>query len=225
MLNARVHFKCLLSFIGVMLLLTLSGSPANAQMGGGGMGRGMSGMMLISGGRPYRADGTMLQMTDAIYVAQTYMNSIHMSMSGLLLDEIEEWEFNYYVVVKEPSPSTHKAFQLVIDKWTGLVMPEPGPNMMWNTKYCKMMGGACGGFGGSTVTPSAAIIAGNNFLHQRFGRNLMVVTPPDLFYGYYTFDVKDVKTGAKYGMLSVEETSGQVWYHTWHGKFIQGREL
>lgn len=223
MLSTRVHFRSLLT-LGAIFLLTIYAPPAHAQMGGG-MGRGMSGMMLISGGRPYRADGTMLQMTDAIYLAQNYMQSAR--FMNLAIEEIEEWEFNYYVVVKEPTPSTHKAFQLVIDKWTGLVMPEPGPNMMWNTKYCGMMGGTCGGFGGSTVTVAAATIAANTFLQQRLGRNrnLAVITPPDLFYGYYAFDVKDVRTGAKYGMLSVNGASGQVWYHTWHGKFIQGREF
>jgi hypothetical protein len=27
------------------------------------------------------------------------------------------------------------------------------------------------------------------------------------------------------GMLSVNGSGGQVWFHTWHGRFIQGRDL
>ena len=44
----------------------------------------------------------------------------------------------------------------------------------------------------------------------------------DEFYGYYTFDVK--KGGAVLGMLSVNAFSGQVWYHAWHGGFIDMQE-
>ena len=38
------------------------------------------------------------------------------------------------------------------------------------------------------------------------------------YYGYYT--VMTTKDGEHYGMLSVDGTSGDVWYHTWHGTFI-----
>ena len=36
------------------------------------------------------------------------------------------------------------AFELLIDRHSGAVYPEPGPNMMWNTKYGHM-GGMMGG--------------------------------------------------------------------------------
>jgi hypothetical protein len=41
----------------------------------------------------------------------------------------------------------------------------------------------------------------------------------DAFYGYYTIEV--IKDGKVYGMLSVNGFTGQVFYHTWHGKFIE----
>ncbi len=40
----------------------------------------------------------------------------------------------------------------------------------------------------------------------------------DTFYGYYT--IHTLKDGQIEGMLSVHGTTGQVWYHTWHGPFI-----
>jgi hypothetical protein len=46
---------------------------------------------------------------------------------------------------------------------------------------------------------------------------------PDTFYGYYTIHV--LRDGKVYGMLSVNGYTGQVWYHTWHGAFIQMKEL
>src|SRR5262245_38018608 len=72
-----------------------------AQMGGGGMGggmggsqannmgNGMGGVMLVSGDKVYRPDGTLLRISDAISIATQYLNSI--PSSGLMLDEIEEW--------------------------------------------------------------------------------------------------------------------------------------
>ena len=208
--------------ISCLILLTLLPSFAWAQMGGPNMTRGMSGIMLLSGGKPYRADGKLLQMDDAIAIAQQYLSN-HRT-SSIALDEIEEWEYNYYVVVKEISPSNYKAFQLVIDKWSGSVQYEPGPNMMWNTKYCysNMMG--CGFQNPQRITAAQATQLANTFLTQHFPGQV-VIGAGDLFYGFYTFDVKKAKKAMKMGMLSVNWNTGQVWYHTWHGRFIRGREL
>jgi hypothetical protein len=43
------------------------------------------------------------------------------------------------------------------------------------------------------------------------------------FYGYYIIEV--LNAGNQYGMLSVNGYTGQVWYHNWHGTFIQQIEL
>jgi len=43
------------------------------------------------------------------------------------------------------------------------------------------------------------------------------------FYGYYTIDFQ--KDGKIVGMLSVNGYSGEVWYHSWHGAFVQEVEL
>jgi hypothetical protein len=45
----------------------------------------------------------------------------------------------------------------------------------------------------------------------------------DTFPGYYTLDV--TRDGKVVGMLSVNAYRGQVWYHGWHGTFIQEKEL
>lgn len=194
------------------------------------LGNGMGAMMLLSGGQPFHPDGKMLSITDAITMARQYLST--RKETDLALDEIEEYEYNFYVVVKE-TDSDNKAFQLIIDKWTGIVMPEPGPNMMWNAKYAgggmsrSEMIGTSHSSGAMTVSPETAASSANSFLTARFApaRRLAVVMPPDTFYGYYNFDVNDVATGQEYGMLSVNGATGQVWYHTWHGNFIQGQEI
>jgi hypothetical protein len=45
----------------------------------------------------------------------------------------------------------------------------------------------------------------------------------DRFYGYYTVEV--LKDNQIYSMLSVNGYTGQVWYHFWHGPFIEMKEL
>jgi hypothetical protein len=40
----------------------------------------------------------------------------------------------------------------------------------------------------------------------------------DAFYGYYTLHV--LTDGKMTGVLSVNGYTGQVWYHTWHGAFV-----
>ena len=62
----------------------------------------------------------------------------------LTLTEVMEFENNFYVEVKEQSTGIH-AFELLVDRYTGVVSPEPGPNMMWNTRYGHM-GGMMGGW-------------------------------------------------------------------------------
>ena len=44
----------------------------------------------------------------------------------------------------------------------------------------------------------------------------------DPFYGYYTLHT--LNDGEIEGMLSVNGTTGQVWYHSWHGDFLDMTE-
>ena len=40
----------------------------------------------------------------------------------------------------------------------------------------------------------------------------------DAFYGYYTLHT--LNDGEIEGMLSVHGSTGEVWYHSWHGGFV-----
>ena len=84
-----------------------------------------------------------------------------------------------------------------------------------------------GGF--STRQPSADMpISADQALEyaQRYldanAPGIEVADEADGFYGYYTIHV--LRDGQIYGMLSVNGYSGQVWYHNWHGDFIDMRE-
>jgi hypothetical protein len=89
-------------------------------------------------------------------------------------------------------------------------------------------GGMMGRVGGSpSWTPSSGTVAGpvsvsaaqtlaNRWLAKQGGGQ--TASEPDSLPGYFTFHV--VKDGKITGMLSVNERTGAVWYHWWHGRFI-----
>ena len=119
-----------------------------------------------------------------------------------------------------------------MDPASKVVFPEYGPNMMWNLKYGHMgrLGGMMGGMMGRSqnnsnlvdatmsVTPQEALQAAQNYLDQEFP-GYKTAEDADPFYGYYTIDI--LKDGQITGMLSVHGFSGEVFYHSWHGTFIE----
>ena len=150
-----------------------------------------------------------------------------------------EFTNNFYGEIKEKSTGVH-VFELLVNKYTGVVFPEPGPNMMWNVKYGHMGGGMMGYgmMGGSgrqadkrferqaakgkmNVTPQEALREAQAFLDARIP-GVDSDDKVDTFYGYYT--IHTLKGGKIHGMLSVNGYTGQVWYHSWHGKFVQKTE-
>ena len=185
-------------------------------MGGGGMMGGQGGMM--GGWGNTNQSGQPINLDQAAEAARGYLSAY--GGRGLKLAEIMEFAWNYYAEVEEEATGIH-AMELLVDKSSGRVYPEQGPNMMWNTKY-SMMAGMMGGAyqGGATaampVTPEQAKSLAQQFLENNM-RGL-TVAEADPFYGYYTLHT--MKNGQLEGMLSVNGYSGAVWYHTWHGTFI-----
>jgi hypothetical protein len=143
----------------------------------------------------------------------------------LVADEVIEFSDNYYASIREKGTGIG-AFEILIDRATGNVIREPGPDMMWNAKYSPMGGGMLGGFGASssrpmTVTAQQAEDAAQRWLDaNRAGASAKAA---DSFYGFYTVDFE--RTGQLVGMVSVNGYTGQVWYHSWHGTFVQLKDL
>ncbi len=140
----------------------------------------------------------------------------------LKVAEIEEYVNNFYVRVQERDSGIN-AFELLVDRTSGAVMREPGPDMMWNTKY-GMMDGMMGFPRGSTADMPVSADNATEYAQRWLDTNIRGAKAgdPDTFYGYYTMDI--LENGSTYGMLSVNGYSGDVWYHTWHGQFIAGME-
>jgi hypothetical protein len=175
---------------------------------------------LFSGG------GQNIGMDRAVTIAQDVAGSY--SGGGLAVDEVIEFSNNYYAAIREKSTGVG-AFEILIDKSSGNVMQEP-PSMMWNTRYGMMpggmMGGMMGGAGFGNSGPTNVTSDQARQIAQRWldaNQQGDTANAPDAFYGYFTVDFQS--GGKLAGMLSINGYSGQVWYHTWHGSFIQVKDF
>ena len=194
----------------------------------------------MMGGRPGMMGGRLTaqvkplpSLDDARQAFQQYIDAT--SNPDLALDEVMEFRWNYYASVKEQSTGTG-AFELLADPRTGAVFPEMGPSMMWNTRYSPMTalgGGIIGSFGGFAQamngtwgpTPPGAAQGVSADGATRYAQQWLdqyqpgsTTEAPDAFPGYYTLDITE--DGLITGMLSVNAYTGRVWYHTWHGAFV-----
>jgi hypothetical protein len=225
-----------------LALATVSATAAQMQPtpGSGGM-MGGNGLGQSTGMRGYGyGQGTQLSTPlDSLDAAKQAFTG-YIDRTGnqdLVLDEVMQFQWNYYAIVKERS-SSNGAFELLADPHTGFVFPEMGPNMMWNTRYSPMAtlgGGMMGGMGGfapggmmsgtwgptapttqPTVTTDQATQIAQHWLDQY--QTGSTPEAPDIFPGYYTLHI--TTDGRISGMLSVNAYTGQVWFHTWHGTFV-----
>jgi hypothetical protein len=77
--------------------------------------------------------------------------------------------------------------------------------------------GAVPGSGSGRVTSVAAVAVANRWLAERRPAET-AESDGRAFPGYYTLDT--TRAGKTYGMLSVNASTGAVWYHGWHGAFL-----
>jgi hypothetical protein len=200
--------------------------------------QGQQGMMGRLYQQPQNRSTTPITLDQAKTIAQQYLSSTQ--NPNLAIKEIMEFQYNFYIIYYEKDTG-HGAFEMLIWKQIpsygmmgggilgrnalGVIMPEPGPNMMWNTKYSPMANGIMrhGNQASSTMTVSEsdAQQRAQAYLDANF-KDAKTETATQ-FYGYYTFDF--TINGQIAGMLSVNGYTGQVWYHSWHGAFVQEIEF
>jgi hypothetical protein len=172
------------------------------------------GSMVMMGG-PYHPDVKPIGIEAAVKIAEEYMLTLR--DANLEIDEVEEYSNNYYVSIKEKDTS-RGVIELIIDRFYGTIHPEP-QSIMWNQKY-SMMGFYNVSSISMSITPEKALKIAQGYLDVAFpGTKVNSITT---YYGYYTIMI--TLNGKHYGMLSVDGYTGQVWYHTWHGMFLQKLE-
>lgn len=155
--------------------------------------------------------------------------------AGVKLRDFMVFTDNFYLQVVDASGAGLS--ELLVDRYTGVVQPEYGPNMIWNTRFGTgmtgnqgsqgqgMMGNQGQGMMGATPNQSAlAQLRYNQASAQKLANTFLVAYLPGAkvleglgFPGYFTFDYG--RKGIE-GMLSVSAFTGDVWVHTWHGLFL-----
>lgn len=122
---------------------------------------------------------------------------------GSHLKDFMAFSENYYAQVVDKKGQG--LAELILDRYTGVVAPEPGPTMMWSAprgippRYTLEMARDLASEFLKDYLPGAKVLEGQAFS------------------GYYTFDFGRNEVE---GMLSVNAYTGEVWVHTWHGFFL-----
>jgi hypothetical protein len=223
-------------------VLSVGALPAVAQRG---MGPGWWSGPQVGTGQP-------LSMAQAEEIARQAI--ARSGFQGLVPMHIMEFSNNFYVAIKDKAAG-EGAFELLVDRYTGFVRPEP-QSMMWNTKYGHMawwggpgygmMGpdsgagmlsrgyggrGMMGGYGYAmpgTVLPGGTplTLVRAKAVAQQFLDTHLAGTKADEALTFPGYYTIDVaRNGHPIGMLSVNTYSGAVWYHAWHGTFIREKDL
>jgi hypothetical protein len=117
--------------------------------------------------------------------------------------EVIQFSNNFYVELKDSAGAA--TTEVLVDPASGAVQTEPGPAMMWNT----------GSRTGLTSIDQARRAATAWLDANRPAEKVATI---DAYPGYYTVDTQ--VDGKIAGMLSVNGTTGAVWYHMWHGAFV-----
>ena len=154
---------------------------------------------------------------------------------------------NYYVQIVNSKTGVGLG-ELLVDRYTGVVQPEYGPNMVWNTRYGmgggNMMGGNMGygqnqgapgtmqggqGQGMMGTTPNQGQVVPAAVRYNLAGAEKLAAT---FVAGYLPggkvleglafpgYYTFDYGRKAIEGMLSVNAYTGEVWVHGWHGLFL-----
>jgi hypothetical protein len=131
--------------------------------------------------------------------------------AGLHPGEVMWFDNGFYVELKDSAGKP--ATEVIVDPRTGTVSTEPGPAMMWNTRFGMMR--ADGSSAGLVNSTKARGIVTSWLTANRPGTTIRSI---DTYPGYFTLDLH--RNGVVSGMMSVNSSTGAAWFHTWHGTFI-----
>jgi hypothetical protein len=178
-----------------------------------------------------------ISIDQAATAVENYLGT--MGDSTLGIGSMQEYSNLYYAQVVELNNGTG-AFELSVNRTTGLATPMVGPTTMWNTKYgvirYGMMGyltntSGSGMMGGSgmmtwfrgtpTIDMTISMKQAKTVAQQYLDANDTGTTVGQIttFYGFYTMQV--LKDSNTVGMMSVYGNNGQVMYYSQMGTFMQ----
>ena len=202
--------------------LAVRGEPAGWSTGaypdGGGFSTmlGGAGMMGGAGTMGLGGDGRSVRDLDAARArVERFADQLD---PGLRVGEVMRFANHYYAEVQTAAGAG--VTEVLVDGRSGAVSTEPGPAMMWNTRYGLDRGPVAGAGPDAELTKAQAGEAAQRWLRQT--NRDVTVDAAEAFPGYYTLHT--LKNGRIDGMLSVQMATGVVWYHSWHGQFREMAE-
>jgi hypothetical protein len=229
-----------LGLLGVVFAQGMMGAQGGNTQGmmGGMMGSGM-GMM-----NTYAAASRPISQDEARRRAEGFAARYGQNVK---IRDFMVFTNNFYVQVVSTKTGAGLG-ELLVDRYTGVVQPEYGPNMMWNSRFG--MGGSGMMGSGMSGQPNQTGMMGDQ---NQPGQGMMGNTPNSsnqvaqpvrynlasaqklaaTFVAGYLPNGKvlegfafpgyytfDYGRKAIEGMLSVNAYTGEVWVHGWHGLFL-----
>jgi hypothetical protein len=200
--------------------------PGGGEMGpgrhmGGGIGSGMMGAgSMVSdmmGNTISYGYQDILEPTDTPDEARLAIQAfLDFSNSGLQISEL--WEYATVYKAELSDAAGAKAFDLIVDKFTGAVSPEMGFSMMMNASYGKGLYNVPKFRKNLAITPDQATSNAQDFVAKN-GLGYTLVTPPEVYPGYYRFHTTLTSgTSSSLGMdIMVNGYNGGIWINTLYG--------
>ncbi|HWQ49369.1 MAG TPA: peptidase M4 [Methanosarcina sp.] len=186
----------------------MNNSRYNYSYGSGMMGNMMMGNMMAL----YYPESKPITQDEALRNMRSFVAQYG---SNVTVEDFMAFSSNYYAVVKDTDNGQDIA-EIIVDRYSGSTYPEPGPNMMWNTRF---------GAGRIHGESTGYDLAGAQKLAEDFLTGYLPgaqIQESHAMPGYYTFDFGRNDTES---MLSVNAFSGQIWVHTWHGSDLGGTKV
>ncbi|TSA85552.1 peptidase M4 [Deinococcus detaillensis] len=229
----------LFGLLGSVFAQSMMDQPGNAGAGQGngqGYGQGMMGGNGVGGGM--MGGGAMGSGMMSLYapssrpISQDEARRRAQGFVGRYGSQVKTRDFmvfaeNYYVQVVDATTGAGLA-EVLVDRYTGIVQPEPGPDMLWNTRFGMQGGQVDNGMMGGSVSQGRSVpstpVRYTKVAAQKLADTFLAGYLPGgkviegmTFPGYYTFDYG---RKAIEGMLSVNAFTGEVWVHGWHGAYL-----
>jgi hypothetical protein len=180
---------------------TRAASRAPAAMMGNGYGSTMMGDYGLAG-NGQRVDS----LATAKGRAQAFADTL-----GLRVGEVMQFSNGFYAELN--TVDGHGATEVLVDPRDGGVQIEFGPAMMWNTTYGPHR---APGTGPAHVSTSDAQALAQRWLDEH--QPGLTAAKSEEFPGYVTMHT--LRDDQITGMMSVNTSTGAVWYHTWHGQYV-----
>ncbi len=227
--------------IGMIMALFLTGGAyammgggTGPGMGGGHMGGGGMGGGHMEGGMGYGMAGAggMLSGMMGNTISHGYLDILNpietpdearaaiqafidVSNSSLQISELWEYETAYKAELSDTTGA--KAFDLIADKFTGVVMPEMGMSMMLNASYGEGMYKTTPFGKNLTLTPDQAKDYAKRFVEKnKLG---YILGSPETYPGYYKFH--STSNGKFEIDIMVNGYNGKIWMNTLLGRPVE----